>query len=72
MKTGYKKSGENFIPGKRFISQNWRKCYRKFEKIQKKIDKLSIRDWGTIEKVQQKLEKGINFGNIRWNFEKKN
>ncbi len=34
---------------------------KKFEEFAKEIDKMSIRDWGTIEKVQQKLEKGINF-----------
>ncbi len=34
--------------------KNWRIC--------KKLDKImSIRDWGTVEKVQQKLGKVINF-----------
>ncbi len=32
---------------------------------------MSIREWGTVEKVQQKLEKVLILRNIRWNFEKK-
>ncbi len=36
----------------------------------KKLDKIWIRDWGTVEKVLQKLEKLI-LSNICWNFEKK-
>ncbi len=29
--------------------------------LQKKLDKMSINDWQTVEKVQQKLEQGISF-----------
>ncbi len=43
--------------------------WKKFEEFAIKLDKVSIRDWGTVEKVQQRLEKGMS--NTRWNFEKK-
>ncbi len=39
--------------------------------IYKKIDKMSISDWGTIEKILRKLEKVLVLSNICWNFEKK-
>ncbi len=77
MKMRYKKLGENFILTKRFIVKNSiqnsrRKFYtqgKKFLKwkcmyvknLQKKIDKLSIRDCGTVEKINQKLENCISF-----------
>ncbi len=37
----------------------------------KKLDKMSIRVWGTVEKEQQQLEKVLILSNIRGNFEKK-
>ncbi len=33
--------------------ENWGIC--------KKLDKMSIKDWGTVEKTQQKFKKKINF-----------
>ncbi len=46
----------------------WVKLWKKIEKFAKtfeefaeKLDKMSIRDWGSVKKVQQKLEEGINF-----------
>ncbi len=37
--------------------------------IYKKIDKMSISDWGTVEKMRQKLEKVLVLSNICCNFE---
>ncbi len=39
--------------------------------IYKKIDKMSISDWGTVEKIRWKLKKVLVLNNICWNFEKK-
>ncbi len=32
---------------------------------------MSVEDWGTVEKVQRKLEKVLVLSNIRWNLGKK-
>ncbi len=32
---------------------------------------MSVRDWGTIGKTQQKLKKELVLSSICWNFEKK-
>ncbi len=45
--------------------------WKKIWEFAKKLDKILIRDWGTVEKVQQKLEKGINFENYSLKFWKK-
>ncbi len=39
--------------------------------IYKKIDKMSISDWGTVQKVWRKLEKVLVLRNTCLNFEKK-
>ncbi len=39
--------------------------------IYKKIDKMLVSDWGTVEKILQKSEKVLVLSNICWNFEKK-
>ncbi len=44
---------------------------KKIWEICDKLDKMQIKDWGTIEKIQRKLEKVFVLSNIYWNFEKK-
>ncbi len=39
--------------------------------LYKKIGKMSIKDWGTVEKIGWKLETVLVLSNICWNFEKK-
>ncbi len=36
--------GKKISEMKMYVKHIWRKCYRKFGKIAKKIDKLSIKD----------------------------
>ncbi len=45
----------------KMLVKHMMKGYRTFEKFAKKIDKLSIRDWGTVEKIKQKLENCVSF-----------
>ncbi len=39
--------------------------------IYRKIDKMSISDWRTVEKVRQKLEKPLILSILCWNLEEK-
>ncbi len=40
-----------------FIETQSKSLKKKLRNLQKKLDEMSIWDWGTVEKVQQKLEK---------------
>ncbi len=63
----HKTLGENFIlKEKNFWNENVCETFgenviENLKNLQKKIDKLSIRDWGTVEKIKWKLEKRISF-----------
>ncbi len=41
--------------------------YLKIKKFAKKLDKMSIKPWGTVGKIQGKLEKVFVLNNICWN-----
>ncbi len=54
------------------LSKFWVNTWKKIWGICKKLDKMSIRDWGTVEKIQPKFKKKVLvLSNICWNFEKK-
>ncbi len=60
LKMRYKTLGENFILWEKISEMKLHvKLLEKM--LQKKIDKLSIMDWETVEKIKRKLENSISF-----------
>ncbi len=55
-----------YILEKNFWNENVCKTFgenviENLKNLQKKIDKLFLRDWGTVEKIKRKLENSISF-----------
>ncbi len=54
------------------LSKLWLNLWKKIEEFAKKLDKMWIRDRGTVKKDSKNYKKVLVLSNIRWNFEKKN